>query len=465
MQRYPGYRTSWPALLLGLVALHSHPAGAGEIPGMPPALLPLIERDAELTFSNDFLGRGGSVDDFRTQQFDITAMLGDKWLVVADYSILTLENSPDPGRLDQLSASLGYQLFNRVAAQQIDQLTIGGGVRSVGNYAGEQVQNGFHRLLGNRIKSLPYVETHRNDLTGWVEAQRYRELRDYGTWSTGYWLRAASLVTSDGQLDSAASAMAVASRGALLDIWLGLRQDWRNGYDADNVQTETAHAEDDTSIVVGLRYGALVIETVQQLNNDASYGQISLVSSGFRQSNLTFAEPEASVELGFLLPDVQIQLVGKRRSSFFPAAGSAWREAVLLDLRYGEPQDGNNESSFINTRQLGAGMEWERNLPDEANWLSVYGALGGGWRTEQVDYSQASGQSRSDTVGRAVVTGAAGLRVNTTSLSRSWNYRLQLGLSAWAPLSDAHVELNGEEFTIQQPALAVVLGMTFDYAD
>ncbi|MDH4110234.1 MAG: hypothetical protein OEW88_12855 [Gammaproteobacteria bacterium] len=76
---------------------------------MPPALLPQIERDVELTFSNDFLGRGGSVDDFRTQQFEITAMLDDKWLVVADYSALTLEDSLSPERLDQLSASLGYR--------------------------------------------------------------------------------------------------------------------------------------------------------------------------------------------------------------------------------------------------------------------------------------------------------------------------------------------------------------------
>jgi len=70
-----------------------------------------------------------------------------------------------------------------------------------------------------------------------------------------------------------------------IDVWLGFRHDWRSGYDADNVQVETARAEDDTAVVIGVRFGALMLETVQQLNNDASYGQLSLVSSGFRSTN------------------------------------------------------------------------------------------------------------------------------------------------------------------------------------
>jgi len=426
-------------------------------------LLPQIERDVELTFSNDFLGRGGSVDDFRTQQFEITAMLDDRWLVVADYSALTLEDAPSPERLDQLSASLGYRLFTRADAGSADQITIGGGVRTVGVYAGERVQNGFHRLIGNEIKSLPYADTSRSDVTGWIEAQRYRQVRDYGSWSTGYWLRGASLLTSDGQWDNAASAMAVASRGTL-NIWLGVRRDWRTGYDTDNVQAATAHEEDDTGVVLGLRYGGIVVETVQQLSNDASYGQIRLVSSGFRKSGVVFAEPRASIEFGFLLPDVQVQAVGKYRSHYLSREDSAWSESLLLDLRYGEPQYGNDESYFVKTRQLGAGVEWERNLNEDVAWLSYYGSAGGGWRTEQLDYSDELGHARSDTAGRAVVTAGTGLRVNVARLSQRWNYRLQLGLTAWAPLGDARVELNGRQFLLQTPSLAVFLGMSFDFA-
>ncbi|MDH5277306.1 MAG: hypothetical protein OEW88_12860 [Gammaproteobacteria bacterium] len=125
----------------------------------------------------------------------------------------------------------------------------------------------------------------------------------------------------------------------------------------DNVQAATAHEEDDTGVVLGLRYGGIVVETVQQLSNDASFGQIRLVSSGLRKSNVAFAEPGASIEFGFLLPDVQLQAVGKRRTRYFSRKDSAWLESVLLDLRYGEPQCGNNESYFVKTRQLGAGVE------------------------------------------------------------------------------------------------------------
>ena len=56
-----------------------------------------------------------------------------------------------------------------------------------------------------------------------------------------------------------------------------------------------------------------------------------------------------------------------------------------------------------------------------------------------------------------------GLRFNAASLSDTWNYRLQLGIGAWAPVKDAHVRLAGESYRIHKPALGVSLGMTFDY--
>jgi hypothetical protein len=438
-------------------------ADAGEIPGLPAALLPKNERDFVLNFSNDFLGRGGSVDDFRTQQINVTSKLGDKWLVVLDHSILTLKDSASAGRLDQLSASLGYQWLNNRTANGVDQVTFGGGVRGANDYAGERMQNGFHRLVGSETQSLPYVDTSSVDLTGWIEAQRYRQVRQFDNWTTGYWLRVGSLLTSDGQWDNVLSAMAVASRGSL-DIWFGLRRDWRNGYDADNVQVETARAEDDAALAFGIRFGALALETVQQLNNDSSYGQLSFVSSGFRASNREFAEPRASIEFGILLPDVQVQLVGKLRTSLFVPETSVWRESVLLDLRYGEPQFGDNEFQYIHSQQLSAGMEWERSLSETARWVSVYGSVGAGWRNEQLNFSNDQSSTRSDTIGRAVLTAGAGLRFIAARLGRRWNYRIQLGLTAWAPLNDAGVILAGDLYSIQKPALAVVLGMSFDFS-
>jgi hypothetical protein len=450
-----------PALVLAM--LIKSPVTAGEIPGMPAPLLPLFERDFSLTLSNDFLGEGGIVDDFRTQQVIATLKLNQKWLAVVDHSILTFKDPSSPGRLDQVSASLGYQLIDNVAVHGTDQLTIGGGLRSTGDYAGEKIQNGFHRLVGSDIESMPYVDTDSVDLTAWFEAQRYRELGEYKKWSTGYWLRAGSLLTSDGQFDSVVSATAVASKG-LLSMWFGLRRDWRGGYDADFVQVGTAQVEDDGAIVFGLRFGALVLETTRQLNNNASYGQLSLVSSGYRGEDIGFAEPRGSVAVGLLFPDVEVQLVGKLRSNIFIKDDSAWNQSLFVDLRYGEPQYGSDESQYLHTQQIGVGVEWERRLSQKTQWVSFYGSLGAGWREEQLEEENGFGNSTSDNIGRTVIIAGAGLRLNTASLGRSWSYRLDLGLTAWVPLEDARVELDGAQYLLQKPSLALILGMTFDYS-
>ena len=443
-------------------ALMVTPVKAGEIPGLPPPLLPLIDRDFALNFSNDFLGRGGSVDDFRTQQIILTAKINDRWLAIVDHSILTLTDSPAPGRIDQFSASLGYHFLDNTSANSVDRFTVGGGFRSVGEFAGERMQNGFHRLIGSDIDSLPYVDTSTTDATGWFEAQRYRELRTFDNWTTGYWLRAGSLLTTDGQWDSTAGVFAVAKRNSI-DVWLGVRHDWRSGYDTDNVQAETARAEDDTAVVIGIRFGALMLETVQQLNNDASYGQLSLVSSGFRSANTHVDIPRAGLEFNFLVPDVHVQLVGKLRTNLFAGEGSAWRESALLDIRYGEPQYKEDDSLFIRSQQVTAGMEWERPLTEGTNWLSFYGSAGVGWRNEELHRSSSTVDEKADAVGSAVVTAAAGLRFFAATLGHRWNYRIQLGLTAWLPLKDASVQLGGEQFSLQEPAVGIALGMTFDY--
>ena len=456
------YYTGIRSMLLFAIILTFSPVKAGEIPGLPPALLPLIDRDFALNFSNDFLGRGGSVDDFRTQQLILTAKINDRWLAIVDHSILTLADSPAPGRVDQLSGSLGYHLVNNTSADKVDRFTVGGGFRSVGEFAGERMQNGFHRLIGSNIDPLSYVDTSAADATGWFEAQRYRELRTFDNWTTGYWLRAGSLFTTDGQWDSTAGAFAVARRHSI-DIWLGVRHDWRSGYDADNVQEETARAEDDTAVVIGVRFGALMLETVQQLNNDASYGQLSLVSSGHRSSKSYLDMPRVGIEFNFLVPDVQVQLVGKIRTNWFTGSESAWQESALVDLRYGEPQYENDDSLFIRSQQITAGMEWERRLTEGSSWLGFYSSVGAGWRDEELHLSSTTSNDRSDSVGSAVVTAAAGLRFFAATLGQRWNYRIQIGLNAWAPLDDARVQLGGEQFSLQEPAIGIALGMTFDY--
>ena len=441
---------------------------AGEIPGLPSQVPPFLQRDFEINFSNDFLGRGGSVDDFRTQQINVTSVLGDKWVVVVDHSILTLDTPDFNGRLDQLSASLGFAAINRTDGYRVDKLVVGGGLRSVDNFAGARMQNGFHQLVDSDIVYLDYVSTDRTDATLWVDAQRYRVFHEsaakgfFGGWRTGYWLRGGSLLTTDGQWDNALGIYAVSSRNAV-DVWLGLRRDWRSGYDRDPVQSATASAESELAVVAGVRFGALILETAQQPGGDASYGQLKFIANSAPSRWRHSAPPRIGLEFDFFLPDVMVELASRFQRRVFTDVDSSWNESLVIDTAFGTPQYGSNTSVFVETRQLTLGLEWERALLPDDDWISVFARLGGGYRSERlIGEDELSGETSSSS-GRAVVKLGLGLRFNAASLSNSWNYRLQLGVGAWAPVKDAHAQLADESYRIQKPGLGVSLGMTFDY--
>jgi hypothetical protein len=438
------------------------PALAGEIAGAPPALLPTIDRDFSFDFSNDFFGRGGSVDDYRTQQIIIAAKLSDKWSVFVDHSILTLTENPTSERLDQLSASLAYSLVDKTFDSGVDQLKIGGGLRSVGEYSGERIQNGFHRLIGSDIDSLSYVDTNNTEATAWVDGARYRNFAKLGSWDAAYWLRATALGTSGGEWDSSISALAVVSR-SWMDIWLGLRHDWRSGYDSNIVQGETAAAEEDTAVVFGMRFGAFMFETVQQLHNDASYGRIVLVSPGVRAKNDYVEAAKIGLEFSFLLPDVETKVAGKTRRNVFSSEDSRWRESVFLEIRYGKPQFADDDSLFVDVLQVSAGLEYELPVATDVNWLSYYGSFAAGWRNEQLNRETDGMSEKSESIGRVVLTAEAGLRFFAASMGTHWNYRLQLGAFSTVPLGDERVEIGGERFTLQEPTFGILLGMSFDY--
>jgi len=452
-------------LLLTLAVLVRTQAIAGEIPGLPAALPPYLEQSLGLTFSNDFLGRGGSVDDFRTQQIILTARPADRWTLLIDHSILTLSDAASPGRTDQLSASFGYDLVNSNESRRNRRLSVGAGFRNSGEFAGERMQNGFHRLVGSQIESLPYTATERTAVTAWFDAEYYTVIREareavmFGDWRFASWWRVNALATSDAQRDASAALYAVANRRAV-DIWLGLRRDWRNGYD-DPVQRATAAAEDDLAVVIGIRFGALVLETVQQLNNEASYGQLRLVSSGNKSGSPAGPLPRFGIEAGFLLPDVHLHLAGRTRTSLLTSDNSAWRESAYVSIDYGEPQHADSNSVFIRSAQLGLGLELQRPL--QRDWLSVYGSVGAGWRDERLIGDGALAGERSSSAGSAVLLAAAGIRADASRLGARWNYRIQLGISGWVPVDDTQLQIGTMTFPVQEPALNVMLGMTFEF--
>jgi hypothetical protein len=432
-------------------------AVAGEIPGLAPMLPPIVDSRFELNLSNDFLGRGGSTDDFRTQQIIATADAG-RWRWLVDYSILTLSEPGFEGRIDQLSASLGYRLLEREQGDTIDRVFAGGGLRRSGEFAGERIQNGFHRLVGSDTENLPYSDVEDTLLTGWVDAERYALLTGTAdTWRFGYWLRGRALATSDGQVDTTAMVAGVARKGSI-DAWAGLRRDWRTGYD-EPVQRATARAEDDLAAVIGMRFGSLVLETVQQFENEASFGQLRLLSLEADARHAAGAE-RFGLETSLLMPDVHVRIGGRMR---WPGpTGSGWPAALTATLDFGEPQLGGDPTLYVETRQAVLGVEWARSLSADSGWLSGFVGGGVGYRDERVIGDGDRAGAQSGRVGRGVVVLNAGLRLHASSLGSGWRYRIQTGVTAWLPWGDARVTVDGDEWTIQAPSFGVLLGVSFE---
>ena len=458
-------RVRHAATLLALLA--TSPVSAGEIAGLMPPLPPYVEQDAGLVFSNDFLGRGGSVDDFRTQQVILSARLSDRWSALLDHSILTLGSGNETGRVDQLAASFGYDFLNRERPQRQDRVVIGFGARGVGSFGGERIQNGFHRLIVSTLEDLPYTSSRGVDATAWVDASHYRLFREAGdgrllrSWRTGMSFRAASLVTTDGQWDSTVSALAVASRPSI-DVWLGVRADWREGYD-DVVLAETARAESDAAVVFGARYGALVIETVQQLNNDASYGQLRLVSTGRRNGPFEGHRPSIALDFGISMPDVLARVAGRCPACVADADGSPWERSVVAVAAYGEPQYEDNNRLYVRSGQLDVGLEFERPWAGAGEWLSVCALATAGWREQTLIAVSETQEARSDSAGRAVITVGGGVRVRAAGPARGWRLFIHAGVFATLPLADAALDIGGEIIEVQRPALNALLGFTLAY--
>lgn len=449
-------------LALLVLAVLSNRTDAGEIPGMPSTLPPFLDSRFELALSNDFLGRGGGVDDFRTQQFTLTSYFGQRWLLVADHSVLTLSEPGEEGRIDQLSASLGYRWISARSDVAATKVATGFGIRRSGDYRGEEMQNGFHRLIGSDIEFLPYSNAGETVVTAWVDTDHYARFRKLSSgWDFGYWLRARALATSDGQLDSTISASAVASIGNI-DIWAGLRQDWRNGYD-EPVQRATASAEQDMAGVLGVRLGSMIIETVQQFAGDGSFGQLRFVSSESAAMRQDVSPARFGLEFGFLLPDVQVRLQGRWHRNLLLRDGSAWHESVILSFDYGEPQFRNDNTVYVHSRQVAVGLEWERPLSQATRWLAGYGSASVGWRQERLIGDGPRLGEESSAADSGVLLLGAGLRFHASALGGAWRYRIQTGLTAWLPFSETTRTIGTTDLEVMSPSLGLSLGFSFDF--
>jgi len=448
-------------IIISVLSVVSGLASGAQIPGVTPPSPPSLERQVEIFFGNDFLGRGGDIDDYRTQQLAVIAALGDRWSVLVEHSILTLEKPKQgvPGRLDQLAGSLSYRLIDTENSSRASVLEVGGGFRYSGELAGARIQNGFHQLINSSIKDMPYVDTDRVDATVWVRLDRNGTLkRDVSVpllgsdWQFGYWGRAASLVTSDGQWDTNLGLMGVASKGGF-QAWIGAQADWREGYDRDNVQRETAEFEDGAGLVLGFRYGPLIIETEQNFDNDSAYGHISLVSSGQRINNHEFG-----VQLGLTMPDVYVNAQGRWSLCEFMNCAGKFQKTALVDVLYGKPAFGSSVTHFVATTQLSLSMEFAARPVAGLSWFETYAAIGAGWRSERLEGEGELAAERSAAVDRFGLAGGAGLRFGASEPRDAWSFLLQIGVNGWLPTSSGTVVFAGQPETLQSPELALQFG-------
>lgn len=441
---------------------------AGEIAGLPPHVDPQLRPDYHLYLGNDILA-GSANDDFRTQQIIATARFGQRWLAVVDHSILTRNNSMTPQRIDTMTASVGYEILSRTGGDVHSTVAAGLGVRSVGDFAGSRIQNGFHRIVDSDIVRASYADTRQTDPAAWFVAEHRRTFRPapgkagiLGKWDLGAWGRAAALTTADGQTDAVLSANLVASRRHY-DLWIGVRQDWRRGYTADLVQLDTAAEEEKLAFNIGVRFGSLVLETVQRIDSKASYGQLSFVSSAATRGERHYDDDSTDLQFALHFPHMLLQLAGRWPVDWFVSPQSPWREAAMVDFRTGQPQLGNDTSRYVETNQLSFNLEWSRPLREATDWLRFYGGIGTGIRTERlIGRGELSGQ-RAERITRGVLVGDIGLEVLATGIGERLSHTLRLGVTGWLPSSSATVTIGADTSEIQRPGVSVVAAWTLSY--
>jgi len=431
-----------------------------------------VDRKFELLFSNDFLGRGGEFDDFRTQQIGLAAALGHRWDLILDHSILTLEdrNAPVQGRVDHLTVSAGHRLVRILRAKYTQEVEMGGGLRYSGEIGGARMQNGFHQIVGSKPTTVPYVDTERLDGTFWLRLPAYGSLLSDATipllgseWEFGYWIRAATMVTTDSEWDGDVGLSAVASKG-WFQTWLGVQGDWRTGHDRDIVSSETARFEEGAGVFFGFRVGPLLMETVQHFDGNAAYGHLSLTSSGQRLRSLAADTHALSLQAGLSIPDVLANFQGRWSNCRLLSCSQVWRRTVLVDFRSGRPQFEDQTEWYAATRQLSAAFELERAPDPGHEWFTTFGALGAGWRRERlVGEGEEVGGDRSGPVDRWGLVGDLGLRFGTGAATRVSSLMFQIGLSGWLPFSGGTVEFAGGMERLQRTQLVFLSGVVLEF--
>jgi len=463
-------------ILIVLFQLWVASVHAGDIPGIPVMQPPSLMGDLQFQFANDFFSYFSNTDDFRTQQLSVSGWITNNWLITIDQSFLTVRGPnvdlPDPvgteGRLDQLSATLGYRIYQNYDpyAATLNQLLLGGGIRSYGNYQGSRIQNGFHNLFHSRIVRLPYVATRQDDAVIWIRGSREamftndRDMHNPVAWQFGYWLDGTALVTSDGQTDGSLGVFGLA-RHKNMEFWTGIRGDLRQGYDRDIVQMLTAENERGISLALGLSIGPIRIETVEGLGkHTGGFGRLVFAADRNLPFEINTQSAYMAYQFSLLSPKSALQHQLRWSPNSWNSQAHDYRLAAVLDYRTASPADNDLATKFIISDQLIIGVEATYNTQNRDNWFNPYVMLGAGYRSELIEGQAVLDGQNSRKVESGVIVLDVGARFNMAGNPDRWLIQLQIGATGWLPLNEQQVEFNSQSETLLKPDLSLSMGVS-----
>jgi hypothetical protein len=474
------------SLLIILMVL-SRQVHAGEISGTPAMVPPETLGDFSSLWTNNVINSGFEPDEYRTHQLGLQFDISPRWGLVFDYSILTADkNNPVlqdfTGRLDEMSLSLMHELYrDRPDSNNFAILEMGAGIRTYGDFDGNRIQNGFHRLINNGVDYYPYLETETNMAIFLLKGD-YQKLYPLplskdtkNTWQAGYWLGATGLVSTESQWDAALSANAVI-RNQTMAFWLGLREDWRENYELDFVQQATALTESGTSLTFGIGAGPVVFEMVQGFGDKLSYSRLILTSVENEYASAGYSvQADNAVALNFLLPDIELELQYRRALNYQPEYLGRPKTWFVIEMHYGEPTyeesfDVNNSfqqdptfSIYSEIHQIAIGVEFEWHKQHYFQRVWPYLTLLAGQRTEKLkaDSGTLAGQE-SEKASSTVFEVSSGVRLDLYSWEKG-QFLFQAGVVGNYPLSSETVTFGQNDLELLQPNLTLSLGFSLNF--
>ncbi len=443
-------------------------AAGAAVAGIPAPPAPGPEPKAWLEWVNDaFAGSTiHNADDFRTNGNTLAVHLAPRWLLAADFGMLTMKNlqSSNTSRTDEVTASIGYLPVVGGGEGSWWRIGVGAGVRSEGNYGGQKVQNAWHRAVGFGLVKLPYADAGQRHYEGlgWIHASRLDTFRLAGVGRFGGQVEAGGLATTGGETAGDVRALGVVL-GRHGSLWAGGEWQARAGTRMSAVAAATARDEDGPWLVLGFAAGGLYGEFASA-GGSRSTGRIGAQW----QPDAAHADPDpipVSGEIGGTLNAYGVEAQLRWAPDWLRRLATIGEQtSFFADYRFGRVPGIQLTGGSLRYNQGTVGIDlgaWPqpRDFTRHGGFQPfVQGGVG--WRLEGVQTESFRPQFTPSTQSSTVLTGSVGVR-QVVIPGRSMATGLALALDSWWPLNPTQTpNANGEILNHQQPGWSVSARVT-----